>query len=147
MEDKKAVCLLSLTRRDKNLNIPASQNTIVISAQRASLDAARRRWLHRHRHLFQPLLPSASILFSNIAKELEVSTDMTPYTPLHELDEQPKLVQNGTMKDYQVSRDCPSSASAALTHHSATRSILPCMDVQQWCVDLGSTIPSAFASN
>ncbi|KIM89720.1 hypothetical protein PILCRDRAFT_812522 [Piloderma croceum F 1598] len=76
--------------------------TIVISVQRASLDAARRRWLHRHRHLFLPLLPSASVLFNNIAKEVEDSKDTTPYAPLHELDEQPKLVENGTMKDYQL---------------------------------------------
>ena len=81
---------------------------------------AKRRWLHRHRHLFQPLLPSTSILFGNIAKEAESSKDNNTYVPLHELDQQPKLVENGTMKDYQVSDDFCSSISTRLTRRSYT---------------------------
>lgn len=78
------------------------QNTIIINTKRNVLDAARRRWLHRHRHLFLPLLPSSTVLFDNIAKEVTDSKDQNPYIPLHELDEQPKLIENGKMKDYQV---------------------------------------------
>jgi len=119
---------------------------IVISMQRASLDAARRRWLHRHRHLFQPLLPPSSVLFSNIAKELDISTDKSLYIPLHELDEQPKLVENGTMKDYQVSCDYYwRSIYITLTLNSVTWFIFPRLDVQQWCVDLCAHV-AAFAN-
>lgn len=75
---------------------------MVVNAKRVSLDSARRRWLHKHRDLFLPLLPS-SIFFDHIAKDLQTSGDETPYIPLHELDEQPKLIKNGTMKGYQVS--------------------------------------------
>ena len=33
---------------------------------------------------------------------MEASKDRPPYVPLHELDEQPKLVKGGEMKDYQI---------------------------------------------
>lgn len=65
------------------------------------MDSARRRWLYKHKDLFLPLLPSTTF-FDHVGRDLEKSIDKTPYVPLHELDEQPKLVQNGTMKEYQV---------------------------------------------
>lgn len=104
----------------------------MISTKKAALDAARRRWLHRHRHLFQPLLPRSSVLFDNIAKEINESTDMTPYAPLHQLDEQPKSVENGQMKDYQVCLTSSTDISFQLTSFLVTRSLLPRMDVSQW---------------
>ncbi|KAF7979908.1 hypothetical protein HWV62_40304 [Athelia sp. TMB] len=75
--------------------------TVVMNAKRVSLDSARRRWLHKHRELFLPMLPSATF-FEHVEKGLKTSNDDTPYIPLHELDEQPKLIKNGTMKDYQL---------------------------------------------
>ncbi|EGO28787.1 hypothetical protein SERLADRAFT_434683 [Serpula lacrymans var. lacrymans S7.9] len=76
-------------------------NTIVIIAKRIQLDAARRRWLHRHRDLFLPLLP-ASTFFDNLKNEIEESGEKASYIPFHALDEQPKLIQGGTMKEYQL---------------------------------------------
>lgn len=108
MEDKKAVCWQLLITRLACLS-RWFQITIVINTKRASLDVARRRWLHKHKGLFLPLLPSTSA-FDHVGKDLEKSADKTPYVPLHELDEQPKLVENGTMKDYQVGRCCPVNA-------------------------------------
>jgi len=35
-------------------------------------------------------------------KELEVSSDMGTYIPLHQVEEQPKAIKGGTMKEYQV---------------------------------------------
>jgi len=63
---------------------------------------ARKIWLYRHRHIFEPLLPPSSVFFDHLKTEMEASKDRTPYVPLHELDEQPKLVRGGDMKDYQL---------------------------------------------
>jgi SWI/SNF-related matrix-associated actin-dependent regulator of chromatin subfamily A member 5 len=68
--------------------------------KKASAEAARNRWLHRHRHLFVPLLPAKTHFFDNLEKHVNAGTG---HIPLHELDEQPSLVKGGQMKDYQVS--------------------------------------------
>ncbi|TFK50621.1 hypothetical protein OE88DRAFT_1661143 [Heliocybe sulcata] len=76
--------------------------TIVVNAKRVAIEAARRRWIARHRHLFEPLLPASSNILDNVERELKDSTDKGAYIPMHQLDEQPKLVTGGTMKDYQL---------------------------------------------
>ncbi|EIN05640.1 hypothetical protein PUNSTDRAFT_145612 [Punctularia strigosozonata HHB-11173 SS5] len=83
--------------------------TIVVNARKVSVEAARRRWLYRHRDLFVPLLPASSTFFLNLQKEIESAASEAPvkggsteYIPFHELDEQPKLVTGGTLKDYQL---------------------------------------------
>ncbi|TCD65790.1 hypothetical protein EIP91_002183 [Steccherinum ochraceum] len=73
-----------------------------LNKRRAHLESARRRWLHRHRTLFEPLLPESSIYFKTIERELKAMGDSAPCIPLHELDEQPRLVKGGEMKDYQL---------------------------------------------
>ncbi|KAF9241300.1 P-loop containing nucleoside triphosphate hydrolase protein [Melanogaster broomeanus] len=69
-------------------------NTIVINAKRIQLEAARRRWLFRHRDIFQPLLPSTSFFDTGRWKGV--------LCPFHAITEQPKLIEGGEMKDYQV---------------------------------------------
>ncbi|KAF8838568.1 hypothetical protein BDN67DRAFT_73595 [Paxillus ammoniavirescens] len=76
-------------------------NTIVINAKRVLLDAARRRWLFRHRDLFQPLLPSTTF-FDALHKEMTEAGENVSYVPFHALTEQPKLIEGGEMKDYQL---------------------------------------------
>ena len=85
--------------------------------------------------MFLPLLPATSALFDNIAKEIEESIDTNPYVPLHQLDEQPKLIEGGTMKDYQVSPDCSSAIAATLMSLSASRTVFPGLDVSERYVD------------
>ncbi|GBE87288.1 ISWI chromatin-remodeling complex ATPase ISW2 [Sparassis crispa] len=75
--------------------------TITVNAAKVSAETARRRWLHRYRDLFIPLLPK-STFFDNLRKEVEASRDKTGHVPLHEITEQPKLVKGGQMKDYQL---------------------------------------------
>lgn len=65
------------------------------------VDAAKRRWLFRHRDLFQPLLPSTNF-FDVLRKELSEIGEKVTYVPFHALTEQPSLIQGGEMKDYQV---------------------------------------------
>ncbi|KAH9924947.1 P-loop containing nucleoside triphosphate hydrolase protein [Amylocystis lapponica] len=104
-------------KRTQSVSVPGKENpnnlkksrlddnkalTIVVNAARVSVDAARRRWLYRHRNLFVPLLPPKSALLENMEKEVNASADKAQYVPLHELDEQPRLVKGGTMKDYQL---------------------------------------------
>jgi SWI/SNF-related matrix-associated actin-dependent regulator of chromatin subfamily A member 5 len=50
--------------------------------------------------LFIPLLPQKNNFFDHLEKEMK--RDHHGYVPLHELDEQPALIQGGQMKDYQV---------------------------------------------
>jgi SWI/SNF-related matrix-associated actin-dependent regulator of chromatin subfamily A member 5 len=82
------------------------QVTAVLNVKRAALDAARKRWLYRHRHIFEPLLRANGVFFDNLQKEIHASTDKAAYVPIHQLDEQPKLIKGGSMKDYQVSEFC-----------------------------------------
>ena len=79
------------------------QNTVVINTKKVAVEAARRRWLHKHRDLFEPLLPSSSNFFTHLEKEMKSSTTKGNFHPFHQLDEQPKLVTGGQLKDYQVS--------------------------------------------
>ncbi|KAH7927010.1 hypothetical protein BV22DRAFT_1007877 [Leucogyrophana mollusca] len=76
-------------------------NTIVINAKKIQLEAARRRWLHRHRDLFQPLLPSTAF-FDNLRKEVDEMGGKAAYVPFHALTVQPELIEGGEMKDYQL---------------------------------------------
>ena len=75
--------------------------TIVINAKRVQVEAAKRRWLFRHRDLFQPLLPSTNY-FDMLRKEVSEIGGKVAYVPFHTLTEQPASIQGGEMKDYQV---------------------------------------------
>ncbi|KDQ15288.1 hypothetical protein BOTBODRAFT_187400 [Botryobasidium botryosum FD-172 SS1] len=91
---------------DGNVDKPAKKArtelaTATIKA-RDSRDIARKKWLLRHQHLFEPLLPQSSVVFSNMQKELASIQSGPAYIPRHELDEQPSLVTGGVMKDYQL---------------------------------------------
>ncbi|EPQ55573.1 hypothetical protein GLOTRDRAFT_121142, partial [Gloeophyllum trabeum ATCC 11539] len=76
--------------------------TIIVNAKKAAVEAARRRWTARHRRLFETLLPQSSNLLDHIEQEMKESSDKGAYVPLHQLDEQPKLVTGGNLKDYQL---------------------------------------------
>lgn len=76
----------------------------MLNTKKVAIDAARRRWLHKHRQLFEPLLPSSNAFFSHLEKDIQNSSDKGLYVPLHEIVEQPKLIAHGHLKDYQVCR-------------------------------------------
>lgn len=102
----------------------------MINSKKAAIEAARRRWLLKHRDLFTPLLPPNSHYFAALEKETKNSTDKSTYKPLHEIEEQPELVKGGQLKDYQVS--CPTRLSRArLTRGIAARALVACLDAQQ----------------
>lgn len=73
----------------------------MINTRRVLLEAARRRWLFRHRDLFQPLLPSTNF-FDTLRKEVAEIGEKVTYVPFHPLTEQPASIQGGQMVDYQV---------------------------------------------
>ncbi|KAF9468349.1 P-loop containing nucleoside triphosphate hydrolase protein [Collybia nuda] len=78
-------------------------NTAVSNEKRDVRDKARKRWLFCHRDILEPLLPENSNFFSQLQKEVERdSKENKSFFPLHELDEQPKLIKGGYMKDYQL---------------------------------------------
>lgn len=76
------------------------ENTAAAHSRKLSIEQSRRRWLLAHQDLFQPLLPANSTFFDNLAAEAK--KDPGEIIPFHELEEQPKLIENGTMKDYQL---------------------------------------------
>lgn len=67
-------------------------------------DKARKKWLYCHQAIIRPLLPSNSNFFDNLQNEISAwhDQDAPSFVPLCTLDQQPKLVEGGTMKDYQV---------------------------------------------
>jgi SWI/SNF-related matrix-associated actin-dependent regulator of chromatin subfamily A member 5 len=104
LDDKKAVGFFFMhtaTGTDVFFNNKA---TATVNLRKAAIDAARTRWLNRHRELFEPLLPPSSSFSENLQKEMSASRDKGVYVSLRAVEEQPKLVKGGTMKDYQVSR-------------------------------------------
>lgn len=55
--------------------------------------------MYHHRDLFKPLTRSNNVFFENI--ELDTKTHGA-YAPMEQVNEQPRLVEGGEMKDYQV---------------------------------------------
>ncbi|KAH7882573.1 P-loop containing nucleoside triphosphate hydrolase protein [Phlebopus sp. FC_14] len=100
----KRIRTTSLTSTQKKQKIQDKKaNTIVINVKRTELEAARRRWLFRHRDLFQPLLPSTAF-FDGLRKDLEETKTgaKVSYVPFHAITTQPSLIVGGEMKDYQL---------------------------------------------
>jgi SWI/SNF-related matrix-associated actin-dependent regulator of chromatin subfamily A member 5 len=65
---------------------------------RAELEAKRKNWLLANRSLFEPLLSTA--FFGNLVKDLEGKA--TPPLPMCNFAAQPKLIEGGKMKGYQL---------------------------------------------
>lgn len=79
------------------------QQTNVINQKREARDEARKRWLYCHRDVVEPLLPPNATLFDQLTKDLERNTaGPVSFKPTQVLDEQPRLIKGGQMKDYQV---------------------------------------------
>lgn len=74
----------------------------MINHKKVTIEAARRRWLHRHRDLFAPLLPPSNTSFDALEQEVSASVDRGAYKPPCEIHDQPKLIKNGVLKDYQL---------------------------------------------
>ncbi|KAL0564816.1 hypothetical protein V5O48_017222 [Marasmius crinis-equi] len=77
-------------------------NTNLVNERRAERDARRTQWILRHREIIEPILPPSSHLISHLENAL--NTTKIPYTPYHELEEQPACISRtlGEMKDYQL---------------------------------------------
>ncbi|KAF8063974.1 P-loop containing nucleoside triphosphate hydrolase protein [Lyophyllum atratum] len=77
--------------------------TGALNKKREARDEARKRWLHCHRDVVEPLLPPNSTFFNQLQKEMEREyREGVSFQPRHVLDEQPKLIKAGQMKDYQL---------------------------------------------
>ncbi|KAF8342516.1 P-loop containing nucleoside triphosphate hydrolase protein [Amanita rubescens] len=75
--------------------------TLVVNERRDVRDRARKKWFYYHKQLFEPLLHSSSAYFETLKNEIE-RLDSKAIVPLHELDEQPALISEATLKDYQL---------------------------------------------
>ncbi|KAG6887770.1 hypothetical protein C0992_010819 [Termitomyces sp. T32_za158] len=77
--------------------------TEIINKKRDARDDARKQWLYCHRNVVEPMLPRNSTFFVNLSKEIErTHRDAISFKPMHRLDQQPKLIKSGEMKDYQL---------------------------------------------
>ena len=106
------------------------QHTAELNKRRLRVEDARKHWLQKHRKLFEPLLPENNTYFTTLEKELRKVKGAEVYVPLHEIEEQPSLIQGGEMKDYQVSRSWLLAYLGFGTHcYVAPRTVVPGMDV------------------
>jgi SWI/SNF-related matrix-associated actin-dependent regulator of chromatin subfamily A member 5 len=70
--------------------------------RREAILAASRRFIYRHRDVFEPLVPSNAKSFLPHLVRDSSELDKQGYIPFHELDAQPAMIKNGQMKDYQL---------------------------------------------
>ncbi len=73
----------------------------MVNERRDVRDRARKKWFYYHKQLFEPLLHSSSAYFETLKNEIE-RWDSKAIVPFHELDEQPALISEATLKDYQL---------------------------------------------
>ena len=88
-------------------SLPRSQIqlTIVINSQKVQAVAAQHRWFYHYKHLFTPLVGTKSHFFANLETEINgLVPEKRAIVKLEEIEEQPKLIKGGQMKDYQVRR-------------------------------------------
>jgi len=79
----------------------------VINSQKVHALAAQHRWLYHYRHLFIPLVGAKSHFFANLETEVKgLAPEKRPIVKFEEVEEQPKLILGGEMKDYQVCGSC-----------------------------------------
>lgn len=109
---------------------PQIQLTIVINSQKVHATAAQHRWFYHHKHLFAPLVGAKSHFFANLETEIKgLAPEKRSIVKLEEIEQQPKLIKGGQMKDYQVRRTYRGVLYAvSLTGVLAPRIVLPCVD-------------------
>jgi len=77
----------------------------VINSQKVHITAAQNRWFYHHKYLFTPLVGAKSHFFANLETELEgFAPENRSIVQFEEIEQQPKLIQGGQMKGYQVRR-------------------------------------------
>jgi SWI/SNF-related matrix-associated actin-dependent regulator of chromatin subfamily A member 5 len=75
----------------------------VINSQKVQATAAQHRWLYHHKHLFTPLVGAKGHFFANLETEIKgLAPEKRSIVKFHEIERQPKLIEGGQMKDYQV---------------------------------------------
>jgi len=63
--------------------------------------ATRQNFLVHHEYLFKPLLPESNY-YSKLPAKARSNAASEGFTPFGALDEQPSLISNGQMKQYQL---------------------------------------------
>ncbi|KAG5635037.1 hypothetical protein H0H81_012633 [Sphagnurus paluster] len=77
--------------------------TGVLNQKKEARDEARKKWLYCHRSVIEPLLPPTSMFYDQLQREVERNwKGAVFFTPTKFLDQQPKLIRAGQMKDYQA---------------------------------------------
>lgn len=75
----------------------------MINSQKVQAVAAQHRWLYHYKHLFAPLVGAGSRFFANLETEMKgLVLEKRAIFEFQEIEEQPKLIKGGQMKDYQV---------------------------------------------
>ncbi|KAK2463894.1 hypothetical protein APHAL10511_004066 [Amanita phalloides] len=86
----------------KKLRIDGKKaQTILVNERRDARDRAKKKWIYHHKQLFEPLLPTSSAYVGHVKSEVE-RMNQRFIVPFHELDEQPALIIEATLKDYQL---------------------------------------------
>ena len=75
----------------------------MINSQKVQATAAQHRWLYHYRHLFTPLVGAKTHFFTNLEMEIKgLAPEKRAIVKPVEIEQQPKLIEGGQMKDYQV---------------------------------------------
>ena len=77
----------------------------MINSRKVQTVAAQHRWLYHHKHLFTPLVGAKGHFFTNLEAEIKgLAPDKRSIVKFEEIEQQPKLIEGGQMKDYQARR-------------------------------------------
>lgn len=69
--------------------------------------AVRHKWFYHHKYLFTPLVGAKSQFFANLETEMKkLAPEERSIIEFEDIEQQPKLIKGGQMKDYQVRRIC-----------------------------------------
>ncbi|KZO91803.1 hypothetical protein CALVIDRAFT_557967 [Calocera viscosa TUFC12733] len=85
------------SKRDVN-----KAKTVDRRGKRADFEDARKRWIWKHRSLFAALLPHRRGIFEDLKQQMPHAHSQEALLAEVEIEEQPKLVKGGEMKDYQL---------------------------------------------
>lgn len=77
----------------------------MINSQKVHAIAAQSRWFYHHKDLFTPLIGAKSHFFANLETAIEgLTPEERSIVKFEEIEQQPKLIEGGQMKGYQVRR-------------------------------------------
>jgi SWI/SNF-related matrix-associated actin-dependent regulator of chromatin subfamily A member 5 len=87
---------------DQSKTDPQSRINNIIRSSIPKTNLKRQAFLVHHRNLFHPLLPSSGNYFTKLSPTDIDQAKSRGFIPYREITQQPSLIKNGEMKQYQL---------------------------------------------